>query len=105
MTTTTSHRIEGSGQQVDYTEHLTLDNGGRKGRHTLRVLLHIDSYVAQAWGRVERHDGVRWHEVASLKGCSLATDLKIGYTKGTGAKTPDFATDRNTLVKLAEEVL
>jgi hypothetical protein len=94
---TTSIRIEGSGQDVDYTEHTTI------GPHVMRVRIHVDTYVQQAWARIEKWDGDQWHEVASMRGASLMTKLDLGYAK-TRTST-DFKADRNTLISLAEEVL
>lgn len=104
MTRSESKRVEGKGQTVDYTEHVILQ-GFRGKPHTLRVLIHVDSYVDQAWGRVERHDGTKWHEVASVKGCSLKIDLKIGYARQSSVPVEAFQADRNFLIALAEEVL
>lgn len=105
MTSIQSQRVEGRGQTVDYTEHLTLQITGKNKRHTLRVLIHVDTYADQAWARVERHDGTKWHEVASVKGSSLKIDLKIGYVRQSSVPVQAFKADRDFLVELAEEVL
>ena len=108
MTSTQSQRVEGAGQTVDYTEHLTLQITGKSKRHTLRVIVHSDTYADQAWGRIDRHDGTKWHEVASVKGCSLQVDRQaVGYKRDL---TPNdrirmFKADRDALVAFAEEVL
>lgn len=98
-------RVEGSGQTVDFIEHSTAYVGRKK--HTLRVLVHVDSHAFQAWGRVERWDGKRWYEVAAIRGEALRTDLKIGYVRDLtdAARVHAFKTDRDRLVELAEEVL
>lgn len=101
MTRTESKRIEGKGQFVDYIEHVMLQ-GFRGKAHTLRVKIHLGGSASQSEGRVERHDGVKWHEVATISGPALSVDPKAGYGILTEST---FRPDRDRLVKLAEEVL
>ena len=104
-TATKSIRAEGYGQNVDYTEHVILTAGS--GAHTLRVIIHSDSYTDQAYGRIERFDGARWNEVAQMKGVSLKVDRHIGYKSDVteAVKIAAFQADRNALLALAAEVL
>ncbi len=93
-------RIYGTGQNVDYVEHMTLPS------HTLRLHIHVDSHAVQAWGRVERWDGTQWREVATLAGEELQIDLKLGYQRQTRVQRHmAFQNDREQLLTLAKEVL
>jgi hypothetical protein len=104
-TSSQSTRVEGLGQTMDYTEHVTMRT--EDGRHKLRVLIHLDTYTEQAWARIERWDGTKWHAIASMRGSSLKTPLNLGYVRDLqpAEKVTKFKTDRDTLLKLAEEVL
>ena len=97
MAKTISIRMETVGQVCDYTSHVKL------GAHMLRVRVHVDGYVSQSWGQIERWDGTQWHEVASLQGSSLAVNLEIAYA--AGRKPSAFACDHERLVMLAMEIL
>ena len=43
--------------------------------HTLRFTLHRDGYESQSYGRVERFDGIQWHQILRVP-CSLVTGLQ-----------------------------
>jgi len=101
MMHTESSRVEGSGQFVDYIEHVTYYV--KRVVHKLRVTVHCGGYASQSWGKVERWDGKLWREVATISGPALSVDSKIGYSSRVDAAS--FRTDRNRLVELAEEVL
>lgn len=102
MTSTTkSIRIEGSGQTVDYIQHLT---DPKTTKTMIRVRIHVDTYPSQAWGRVDRWTGDDWKAVASVRGDALKTDLHIGY-QPTKPTVKDFLADVTTLLTLAGEVL
>ena len=101
----TSRRTEGKGQTVDYVEHGVLDSLKVIGtKHTLRIRIHDDSYASQAWGRVERWDGERWQEVASVRGDALKLDHGVGY-KAPELFLKAFLPDRDFLIGLAAEIL
>ena len=103
-----SIRVENDGQAVRYTEHLFYIC--KREKHTLRVLIHVDGYETQSYGRVERWDGKKWGEVANIKGATLKVGMKImhhpDFRRASEAdKARSFAADRHLLVKLAEEIL
>ncbi len=108
MLRTLSVRVEGRQQTADYIEHVVLNT---VDGHKLRVRVHADTYVAQSWGVVERHDGVQWHEVASLRGDALQLKTAdVCYQQGGGAAAENmrisaFGPDRDRLLALAAEVL
>lgn len=101
MTRSESKRIEGKGQFVKFVEHV-MYQGFRGPAHTLRVRVEIGGCASQSFGIVERHDGVKWHEVATISGPALKVDPKAGYGVVTEST---FRPDRDALIKLAEEVL
>lgn len=99
--TTGTPRIEREDQSVNYIEHLAT------GTHTLRVRIHSNAYAAQSWGKVERWDGTRWHEVVATSGESLLVGRTTKlYVMPRHDITPTlFAADRARLLSLAGEVL
>lgn len=109
MYNVTSKRVEGKGQTVDYIEHGWMQTNGtlraNRGRHTLRVRIHADTYAFQSYGVVERWDGKQWHEVARVRGEALMVEDRIGYKDGAGERELAFRADATYLRQLAEEVL
>lgn len=102
---TISSSLTGTGQVVEYRETGRAPWGGGVERK-LRILIHVDSYVAQCRVEVEVWDpgACRWNEVHHLDGEELKVDRKIGYRPQRPTKA-DFAADRAELLRVAKEVL
>jgi hypothetical protein len=104
-TQTNAPRIEGSGQTTDYTEHYK-HVAHVSGGHVLRIHIHTDTCLAQAYGRVCRWDGAQWQPVAAVRGDALKVDRNIGYRSGTDRdRVTAYRADRDRLLALAVEVL
>lgn len=117
---TKSVRTEGRDQFVNYTEHLhgfgsplqqeRFKEGAGKFApdHVLRLRIVVGGYASQSYGVIERWNGIQWREVATIKGEALAVDLHVGYRfkeLSESARACKFSVDRDTLLKLALEVL
>src|SRR6185295_16341489 len=103
MIHTDSVRVEGSGQFVDYIEHVRMLN---QKPHKLRITVHTGGNRDQSGGSVERWDGAQWQGVARIGGAAPEVDPQVGYTfngQGDDFKARLFKTDRDRLIDLAEE--
>jgi len=101
-----TQRWSGSGQCTDYRGLCTyVDKHGVE--HKLRILIHTDTYLQQAYAKVERWDGTKWNNVVFMDGEELTTPKEIGYRKSQMTR-PDYesaySTDIHVLLKLATEV-
>lgn len=108
-TKTKSTRIEGRGQQFcDYTEHLTMsqiDTNSTYEPHMLRIVIHLGGHKVQSHGVIERWNGEEWKQVAWLSGHALMIDVRAGYDYKKTLSNLSFEADRDTLIRLAREVL
>jgi len=101
-----TQRWSGKGQCTDYNGLVTFtDKHGVE--HKLRLIIHTDSYVSQAYAKVERWDGTSWQNVVYLNGEELHISPTIGYAKSNMTEhdyQSAYSTDVARLLALATEV-
>ena len=97
-----SVRVSINRNVVDFTAYVHVwTEGDKETRQSIRVRIHVDGYVDQSYGVVERWSGERWTEVATIKGAALNVDLNLS-SRATEAA---FNLDYRRLMALASEVL
>lgn len=70
--------------------------------HKLRLTVRCNAYDMQSYGRVERWDGTAWHEVHSIPGEQLKSE--ISYVE-KGVTADRFDNDMHELRRVAHAVL
>jgi hypothetical protein len=101
MTDSITTRVEKvNTQKVRFVE--TMQITCKWVRHTCRVTIESDSYRDQCSARIERWDGKQWRAVDTIAAGSMRTKKGLVYESHM---LTDFKADRDTLVRLAEDVL
>lgn len=101
-TTTTSSQIGKTNQAGLYRE--TLKAYANMEHSTLRIDIKADSHKPQGHATIERWNGSEWKPLASIFAAAMETDKDIAY-RPHGPIAQDFSKDRETLLRLATEIL
>ena len=99
-TITHDEQISTNGQSATYREISKSDDG----RHTLRIEIKTDTHTPQQHATIERHDGTRWYQLASLLPGAMQSDKGLAY-KPQRPSPSDFKTDRARLLEIAGDIL
>lgn len=87
-------------QDVTYTCLLSM------GDHKLRVRINSNAYAFQSFAVIERWNGERWHNVASIHHSNMTTQSALCYMPASKPATiVDFKGDAEALIKLASNIL
>jgi hypothetical protein len=101
----------GGGQNVHYQEILQLSSSHVPAKPvSLTLIIHVDSYPAQAWAEIRVWANDRWEKVFRLTGHGMKTPLNLGYRAGINFSDvthlgPYIKDDRKTLLDMARNIL
>jgi hypothetical protein len=98
---TIDRQVTHGSQDLTYVEVLMLRD------HRLRVEIRSDAYEDQSYARIKRWDGNQWQFLHDLGRGVRKTPAKMHYKDPAihGSQEAVFLKDRDTLVKLAGEIL
>ena len=95
-------QVNRGSQSLNYLELVKLDD------HKLRIEIKSDTYRAQCYARVSRHDGTQWHHLHDIPSSSMSTPAQLIHKAQHNCpeKMEDlFMEDRNELLRIAELIL